>query len=213
MPMPKSGGSLGCEACQDGVKVLNDLLDSPLVKGSLITLLQGLCKELPPSYATNCVDTIKPEITEIIKFITDMTSHICTDGLHCGTAGFPLENAAQCNHLDLECRACNGLHGIYNNVAKLTTEVSAVCSHLRDPTHRANCETLFSKEMASVVRIGQGVVAWTARHVPLVPPCHIGQSGSSSSMPGMAMAPNGLVMNIMRQFAEMHAMKAPATGA
>jgi len=192
-----AGGDIKCEACNDGIKLLNDLLQSPLVKGSIIKLLQGLCLELPTEFANGCVETVSGAISDIINFITDMTDHICPDLLHCGSKDFQLSTLAKCNAADLECKSCNGLHSIYNYVGNLTTAVSGVCAHLKNATQQKNCENLFAKDTASIVRFGQRIVSWTAAHLPLVPACNVGGKSVDADVGLMNM---GIVPHLMNEF-------------
>jgi len=160
-----------CEACNDGIKLLNDLINSSLLKGSLIKLLQAECLKLGAPWATGCVDTVAVAIDDVVKFITDMTDRICPDLVKCASASFVVGEAS-------ESRTCNGLQGIYNSVPTFVATLSSVCSVFHNPTQAAGCVALFTKDIAGPVSFAQKTLVWTAAHLPVLPECHlIGANG------------------------------------
>jgi len=143
--------SITCEACKDAVAVLEYVIDSPLVKGSLEDLLKGLCKEIPDPYGANCVSSIDQFFDLIVKFIKDMCNHIC-DSICTKVAGN-----------DAASMVCSVLKQLEQDVPSLVKKASAICPMFPDEQLSKGCQAFFAEheDMAAdfiskfIQRIGQ----------------------------------------------------------
>jgi hypothetical protein len=132
-PETKALESIECEACDDAVAVLEYVIDSDMVKGSLEDLLKGLCKEIPEPYGTNCVNSIDQFFDVIVKFIKDMCNHIC-DKI--------CTKLATVKGLS---PVCSLLAQLEAEVPELVKEVSAICTRFPDADLQQKCEIFFNE--------------------------------------------------------------------
>jgi len=69
--------SIECKACKDAIGLLDYLLKSGIVEGSLQDLLKSACKQLPEPYADDCTETVDGFMDLIMQFIIDMLDYVC----------------------------------------------------------------------------------------------------------------------------------------
>lgn len=143
---PIFADDIGCTACKDAVDMLDYLLESPFGKGDLEVLLKQLCAQFPDPYATNCNNTVDGFMDVIIKFITDMTAHIC-DGA-CPTASTIPEASNPCTS------TCDVLNQAYTNGNPLY-KVDAICDRL--PGFETQCQEFFKSQPQAVTIFEKGV--------------------------------------------------------
>jgi len=163
--------SIECDACDDAISMLNFLLGSGLVDGSLKHLLDELCAKLPEPYADGCVSTVDGGMDQIIKYITDMTDHICPDALGCKAKSMktmrrqrPTRSASNA--------VCDAMQELYNAVPKFIGDFEGVCDVL-PAADVQGCHDFFKNEHQLVVQMGQEAVQWLAGEIPFAH-CKVG---------------------------------------
>jgi len=148
--------SIGCEACKDLVSLLNTMLNSEFVKGSLQDLLKDLCTKLPAPYSQGCTDTVSQFMDQIVKFITDMTNNICSSGFGC--------TKMQTRDSSL----CAVFTEIIQNMPTFAKQAEGVCNEIPDQTLATGCHQFFQTQQQWVISMGDKLVEWLAGEIPFL---------------------------------------------
>jgi hypothetical protein len=156
--------SIQCDACDDAISMLDFLLGSGLVDGSLKHLLEELCAKLPEPYADGCVSTVDGGMDQILKYITDMTGHICPDALGCAQKKM-ISQKAIFPRLSAASGICEVMQELYNAVPKFINDFEGICDVL-PAADVQGCKDFFKNEPQLVIQMAQEAVQWLASEIP-----------------------------------------------
>jgi len=139
-----------CEVCTDVASTLDYLLQESFVDNELASVLSDACSALPASFSSTCQTIVTQYGPELLK----CAASLLTPAKVCDTVGLCSSKAHSKDLFGI----CDTLQQIYNGVAGLVQEASAVCSVIPDQSLQQSCQQIFQQYSGQLTSMAQGVL-------------------------------------------------------